>query len=135
MQKQDWDDLKAQMASPYGYMKLKCDQFEVSLGQQVDSKSRKWVTSVYVDGFFKGEWCFADENGEPKHEEARRFLRKTSKAYFSAKEVEAYRKTFGKRRATEIAAKRHVWFRADWTSFNSLKKHLLANNTSIERIH
>ncbi len=134
MQQQDWDDLKSQMDSPWGRMTLKCDQFEVSLVQQADTKGRKWLTSVYVDGFFKGEWCFADDNGEPKHEEARRFLRKTSKAYFSAKEVEAYRKAFGKRRAAEIAAKRHVWFRADWSSFNSLKKHLLANNSSIERI-
>lgn len=135
MQQQDWDDLKAQMASPYGYMRLKCDQFEVSLGQEVDSKSRKWVTSVYVDGVFKGAWCFADDNGEPLHEEARRFMRKVSRSVFTAKEIEDYRKALGKKRAAEIAARRYVHFRADWTSFNSLKRHLLANNTRIERIH
>lgn len=135
MQQQDWGELKEQMASPYGVMKLKCDQFEVSLVQQADSKSRKWQTTIYVDGFIKGQWCLSDESGNPKHEEARRFLRKTSKAIFSAKQIEGYRKVFGKREATKMAAKRHVWFRADWSSFNSLKKHLLANNTSIERIH
>ncbi len=135
MQQHDWDDLKQQMASPYGYMKLKCDQYEVTLEQRVDSKGRKWETWIFVDGVIKGEWCKPDENGNPMFEETRRFLRKSSKAYFRAKEVEQYRKAFGKRRAAEIAAKRHIWFNADWNSFNSLKKHLLANNTSIERIH
>ncbi|MDN6861035.1 hypothetical protein QO207_30970 [Pseudomonas sp. CAN2814] len=134
MEQKDWDDLQAQMDTPYGSMELQCDQFKVSLVQHSKPASRKWVTYVFVDGHYKGAWSFADENGEPKHEEARRFLRKSSKAFFSTKEIEAYRKTFGKRRATELAAKRHVWFHADWTSFNSLKKHLIANNTSIQRI-
>ncbi len=135
MQQEDWEALKEQMASPYGSMRLKCDQFEVALQQAVDSKSRKWVTAVYVDGFFKGAWTGATKEGEPVHEEARRFLRKVSKACFTAKEVEEYRKALGKRRANEVATKRYVWFSPTWSSFNSLKKHLLANNTSIERIH
>lgn len=135
MQQQDWDDLKEQMNCPFGRMKLKCDQFEVTLSQEVNSKSRKWVTTVYVDGVIKGAWCFAGDNGEPLHEEARRFMRKVSKSVFNAREVEGYRKALGKKRAAEIAARRHVYFRADWTSFNSLKRHLLANNQAIERIH
>lgn len=135
MQQEDWDALKEQMASPYGTMKLKCDQFEVALQQAVDSKSRKWATAVYVDGVFKGLWTRATPDGEPEHEEARRFMRKVSKAVFRAKEIEEYRKAFGKREAAKMAAKRHVYFLPDWSSFNSLKKHLLANNTSIERIH
>lgn len=135
MQQEDWDALKEQMASPYGSMQLKCDQFELALQQAVDSKSRKWVTAVYVDGVFKGAWTAATKEGEAEHEEARRFLRKASKAVFRAKEIEEYRKAFGKRRAAEVAAKRHVYFWPYWSSFNSLKKHLLANNTSIERIH
>lgn len=135
MQQQDWDDLKQQMASPYGYMKLKCDQFEVALSQEVDSKGRKWATSVYVDGVFKGVWCSADEKGEAKHEEGRRFLRKVTRRMHSAKKVEAYRKAFGKREANKIAAEVYVYYLPSWNNFNSLKKHLLANNTSIERIH
>jgi hypothetical protein len=135
MQQEDWDALKEQMASPYGSMRLQCDKFELALHQAVDSKSRKWVTAVYVDGVFKGAWTSATKEGEPEHEEARRFLRKVSKAVFTAKEVEQYRKALGKRRANEVAAKRHVYFLPTWSSFNSLKKHLITNNTSIERIH
>lgn len=102
MQQQDWDDLKQQMASPYGYMKLKCDQFEVALSQEVDSKGRKWATSVYVDGVFKGAWCSADEKGEAKHEEGRRFLRKVTRRMHSAKKVEAYRKALESVRPTNL---------------------------------
>ncbi|UZZ12219.1 hypothetical protein NDO41_07030 [Ectopseudomonas mendocina] len=135
MQQQDWDDLKQQMASPYGYMKLKCDQFEVALSQEVDSKGRKWATSVYVDGVFKAAWCFADEKGQPKHEEARRFLRKVTRRVNSARDVAEIQKLFGKRQAKKAAERVYVYFAPSWSSFNSLKKHLVANNTSIERIH
>ncbi|MDW3715328.1 MULTISPECIES: hypothetical protein [unclassified Pseudomonas] len=135
MEQKDWDDLKSQMASPWGHMKLKCDQYEVSLAQEADTKGRRWATTVYVDGAFKGAWCFANDKGEAEHDEARRFMRRVSRAAYSAKQVESWRKVFGKRKAAEMAAKRYVYFRPDWSSFNSLKKHLLANNTSIERIH
>lgn len=135
MQQQDWDDLKEQMASPYGYMKLKCDQFEVALAQEVNSKSRKWVTAVYVDGVVKAAWCSANEKGEPRHEETRRFLRKVTRRLNSAKEVAEIQKLFGKREAKKAAEQVYVYFLPNWSSFNSLKKHLAANNTSIERIH
>ncbi|MCY1510139.1 hypothetical protein D9M68_445080 [compost metagenome] len=102
--------------------------------QQTDSKTRKWVTSVYVDGYLKGEWSTAVD-GEAKHEEARRFLRKVQRRLYSAKQVEAYRKVAGKREANRLASKVYVYFLPSWSSFNSLKKHLLANNASIERIH
>lgn len=134
MQQQDWDDLKAQMACPWGHMKLKCDQFEVTLAQETDSKSRKWMTSIYVGGVLDGKWCQA-ENGEPLHEEARRFFRKVERRVYSAKRVEEYRKLFGKREANKLTAERYVYFLPHWSSFNSLKRHLLANNQAIERIH
>lgn len=134
MEQTDWDDLKAQMASPYGSMKLKCDQFEVNLVQETDSKSRRWLTAVYVDGYFKGEWTSAVD-GEAKHEEARRFLRKVSLAVYTKKEIEGWRKIVGKREADKMAARRIIYFVPSWSSFNSLKKHLLSNNTSIQRIH
>lgn len=134
MQQQDWDDLKAQMASPWGHMKLKCDQFEVTLAQEIDSKSRKWVTAIYVGGVLKGEWCLV-ENGEPRHEEARRFFRKVERRVYSAKEVESWRKAFGKREANKMAAKRYVFLLPHWSSFSGLQRHLVANNQTIERLH
>lgn len=134
MEQNDWDDLEHQMSQPYGRMSLQCDQFQVSLVQVTDSRSRKWSTQVYVDGVQKGAWWFADDNGEPKHEEARRFLRRVSKSLFSEAEVALHRKAFGKRSADKLAEKRFVSFECSWTSFRSLKKHLLANNPTILRI-
>lgn len=134
MQQEDWDALRAQMDSPWGQMKLQCDQFELTLVQAVSSKSKSWSTTVYVDGELRGTWCQA-ENGEPKHEQTRRFLRKVSRAVNTKKQIEDWRKVFGKRESDKLAAQKYVYFLPDWSSFNSLKKHLVANNTSIQRIH
>ncbi|MDF3931374.1 hypothetical protein [Pseudomonas citronellolis] len=133
MEQADWDALEAQMARPYGCMKLKCDQFEVAFQQQTDNKSKSWFTAVYVDGYFKGAWMQADGD-KPKFEEARRFLRKESRRVYSAKEVEQHRKIFGKREAKRLEEKRWVMFQPTWKSFNSLKKQLLATCTSIQRV-
>lgn len=133
MTQEDWDALKAQMERPWGSMALQCDQFVLALQQGVDSKAKSWSTNVYVGGVFKGEWMRADK-GEAIHEESRRFLRKVSRAFHSKKKVDEWRKIFGKREAAKYAAERFVYFDPSWKSFNSLKKHLLANNTSITRI-
>lgn len=135
MEQADWDALKAQMDSPWGEMKLQCDQYEVLLQQQTSFKSKSWSTAVYVDGFIQGEWFGASRDGQPLHEEARRFYRKVSTALYSRKEIEEARKAFGKREATKRETIKFVRFDPWWKSFNALKKHLLANNASIQRIH
>lgn len=133
MQQEDWDALKAQMGSPYGYMELQCDQYKVTLAQTVSSKNKSWSTVVYVEGVFKGLWL-SMENGEPKHDEGRRFMRKVTRSMHSRKTIEEVRKALGKREADKWEAQKYVHLDPCWSSFSSLKKHLLANNTSIERI-
>lgn len=134
MEQADWDALKAQMGSPWGVMKLQCDQYELTLVQEISSKSNSWMTAVYVNGFFKGAWMQAGKDGQPLHEEARRFYRKVSNAMYTRKEIESCRKAFGKREAAKMEARKFIHFAPSWKSFNTLKKHLLANNASIERI-
>lgn len=134
MQQEDWEALQAQMSSPYGCMELQCDQYRLALQQAVSSKSKSWSTAVYVNGEFKGLWM-SMENGEPKHDEGRRFMRKVTRSMHSRKTIEEVRKALGKREAAKWEAEKYVHLNPCWTSFNSLKKHLLANNTSIERIH
>jgi len=135
MEQADWDALKEQMASPWGYMKLKCDGFEISLSQETDRAKKSWSTVVYVDGYLKGVWLGCDhKTGEPVHEETRRFYRKVTRALHNKKDIEAYRKIYGKRKATEMEAVKFFTYDWSWKSFSSLKKHLLANNTSITRI-
>lgn len=133
MTQEDWDALKAQMESPWGSMKLQCDQYELTLEQVTNSKNKSWETVVYVDGYIKGIWWEA-EGDQPKYEEARRFMRKVSRALHTKKDLEFYRVTRGKRVATQMAAVKYTRFDHCWKSFTALKKHLLANNTSITRI-
>ncbi|MGO2713229.1 MAG: WGR domain-containing protein [Pseudomonas helleri] len=136
MEQSDWDALKEQMASPWGFMKLKCDGFEIHLSQQTDSTKKSWSTLVYVDGYLKGAWLACNHRtGEPEHEEARRFYRKVTRALHTKKEIEFYQKVYGKRKAAEAQAVKFITYDWSWKSFNSLKKHLLANNTSITRIN
>lgn len=135
MEQADWDALKEQMASPWGGMTLKCDEFEIYLSQQTDSTKKTWSTLVYVNGYLKGAWLDCDNrSGEPKHEEARRFYRKVTRALHTKKEIEIYRKIWGTRKAAEAEAVKFITYDWSWKSFSSLKKHLLANNTSITRI-
>uniref|UniRef100_A0A6H1ZF43 Uncharacterized protein n=1 Tax=viral metagenome TaxID=1070528 RepID=A0A6H1ZF43_9ZZZZ len=133
MEQEDWDALKAQMDSPWGQMTLQCDDYELTLQQQTANKS--WSTVVYVNGVFKGIWMDATKDGQPVHEEARRFFRKSSKSVYTRKEIELWRKTFGKREAAEKEALKVVLYDCRWKSFASLKKQLLAHNTIIKRIH
>lgn len=135
MEQVDWDALKEQMASPWGCMKLKCDEFEIDLVQMTRPTKKSWETTIYVNGYLKGIWLDCDHrSGEPKHEEARRFYRKVTRALHTKKEIELYRKIWGKRKAAEAEAVKFITYDWSWKSFSSLKKHLLANNTSIARI-
>lgn len=133
MEDKDWSDLKSQMDSPFGEMKLQCDQYVLSLVQVIDRKSRSWKTFIYVNGVLEGRWLLG-EQGEPKHEETRRFMRKESRRIYSAKEVSKVQKVMGKRYAQEIAARSVVMFYPYWSSFMALKKHLVAHNQNIQRI-
>lgn len=136
MEQADWDELKAQMQSPYGSMKLKCDQFEVNLSQAISPGKKTWGTLIYVDGYLKGTWLSCNHRtGEPEHEETRRFLRKVTRSLHSKKEVEAYRKVFGKREAAKMEAAKFFTYDWEWRSFTALKKHLIANNKEITRLH
>lgn len=134
MQQEDWNALEAQMGSPWGRMTLKCDQFEVTLVQETSPKSKSWRTSVYVDGVIKGEWMRA-EGDQPKCEEARRFLRRVGRSAYTKKQIDEWRKVFGKREAAKMEAQKYFYFDPGWSSYRSLKKHLQENNNSIERIH
>ena len=136
MEQADWDALKEQMTSPWGSMKLKCDGYEIDLVQVTQPTQKSWSTVVYVEGYLKGIWLSCDhKTGVPEHDEARRFYRKVTRALYAKKDIEAYRKIFGKREATKREAAKFITYDWHWKSFNSLKKHLVENNTEITRLH
>lgn len=137
MEQADWDELKAMMAQPWGCMKLKCDGFEIDLVQMTESAKKTWYTHIYVDGVIKGEWCCGHVSNKPgpEAEEVRRFMRKKSTPLHNKLDIAYYKKVHGKRHADKMAEVKFITYDPYWKSFNSLKKHLLANNTSVTRIH
>ncbi|MBI6895427.1 hypothetical protein JET64_01255 [Pseudomonas putida] len=136
MQQADWDELKRQMDTPFGYMKLDCDGFVVSLVQATEPGKKSWGTDVYVNGSLKGIWFNCDhETGVTEHEETRRFFRRINGSLYTKRDLEFTRRMYGKRAADKDAARKWITYSCTWKSFNSLKKHLEANNTSIERLH
>ncbi|CAB5597409.1 Uncharacterised protein [Pseudomonas putida] len=136
MQQADWDELKEQMNTPYGSMKLKCDGFDVELVQVIQAGKKSWGTTVYVNGYIRGMWLNCDnKTGATEHEETRRFYRKITRGLYTPKQLEALRKIWGKREADKRAAQKFITYDWTWKNFTSLKRHLQANNTSIERLH
>lgn len=127
----DWDEIKRMMDVPYGAIKLCCDGYDLSLVQHVSSKRKTFETVVYVNGNISGAWWEADEHGNAKYEEAKRFWMRRTRQLRSAGTLKNYEKAFGKRARRKIENEKIVFFEPVWRSFNSLKKHLISHNREI----
>lgn len=128
---QDWADIKTAMSRVFGSVELRVDGYRVTLQRRLVSANR--LTNVlYINGFMKGEWLIAD------CQVRRRFMRPSTKSLFRTRKPDAKTvKALGKRRAEKLMNdmfEQHKFtsYSPDWPSIASFKKHLLANNTSIE---
>lgn len=123
----EWKQAEGALQGSFGSVKLLVDGYELTLVVQ-PLKALRYVIGVYVNGWMKGEWMLHD------CEERRRFLRPL---HFSAY-TPAMKKSFakmGKRtlKAANIDLTRKLTqYLPHWSSFGSLKRHLVANNKSIE---
>ena len=125
----DWDQVKGALSMPYGRVTLRCDAFELALQVSAVGPLRFEIVS-YVDGHFTGEWIVND------CEQRRRFLRpRTVPMYPRAKRAQLVAK-FGRKRAEEWfdLGKTYTHWSWGWPSFAPLKRHLVANNQSIELV-
>lgn len=129
MTKEEWSQVEAALKDFFSLVKLKIDEYEVSLRlERIDTYSNR--IGVYVNGEFKGKWLMED------CEERRRFLRKREKSVMTVKQrkdLEKLPKKFRKE-YEEMLNRSYVYYEPWWTSFNSLKKHLIKENESIELI-
>lgn len=132
MTKEDWAQVELQLSHPWGRVELLIDGYQVALvvGRE---KALKFTIAVYINGIMKGEWV------KGGCEEAKRFLRPMVKRYYSpAKQAEITKglpKTFAKKFIKEHGLdKTFVLYDLSWPSFGPMKRHLLANNTSIELV-
>jgi len=121
-----WKSVERQLESPWGSVKLRVDGYDLVLQVQQEAP-RHFVIMPYVNGRFLGQWLLHTEAGG-WHEEARRFLPVTKRRVFRASRL----KCVSKRVADELSRKTFECRGYYWSSFAALKRHLIANNTSIE---
>ena len=130
MSKDGWVQVQEALKSLYSIVKLKIDDYEVTLSL-VRVSTYKLAIAIYVGGMFKGIWLTED------CEERRRFVRKTEKSLMSPKQKAEFDK-FPKRMQKEFARKynnmKYDFYSSVWTSFGALKKHLIENNKNIELV-
>lgn len=94
MKKEEWDKVEKALSGYYGHASLKVDGRKITFQRQLVSKNRLGIVT-FVDGEFKGIWCFGDkpspETVYMRHHEkfkytagARREMKKFSKARLKA---------------------------------------------------
>lgn len=128
MTKEEWKEVEERLKRLMDIVELQCDGYKVSLVLKRESQFKNSIM-VYVNGVFKGEWM------EKDCEESRRFLRKVTKSLMSQKQRKEYKK-FPKRLQKQLKwdERKYSYYVPTWTSFNSLKRHLIKENSSIELI-
>lgn len=129
MTKEDWNNAESALKNLFSYVNLKIDGYDVTLHLERMDTYKNGIM-VYVNGKINGKWLFDD------CEERRRFLRKREKLLMSTKQINAFKKMPKKmqKEYKELYEKKYVYYDFYWTSFNSLKRHLLKENESIELV-
>ena len=128
MSNEDWEYVKNQINHYLG-IQLKCDEHLLTL-RITRISELKLAIVFYVNGKFKGEWLMND------CEERKRFFRPVNKSVYTAKQKKGFKK-LGKRYLKQNnfdPDKKITYYQFYWTNFNSLKQHLIKNNTNIKLV-
>jgi hypothetical protein len=123
MKNEDWDKVEHSMQIPWGWVTLVCDGYQIDIRTGI---YKRHLSSIcYVNGSFKGAWILND------CEERRRFFRPVKRLNWKPRVLKGLSKK--KLKCMNIdPAETSISYSAEWTSFRSLKAHLIKNNTSIE---
>lgn len=125
---EQWKKVELVLRMPWGEARLRVDGFDLTL-QVRQVKPLHYAIVPFVNGFHRGTWLTKKE-GEEWCEEARRFL--PLKKVFLYSRSKLMKTKLPKKKKEELASL-HIETRGlYWTSFAALKRHLLANNESIE---
>lgn len=131
MTKEEWKDVEGDLRGAYGAVKLTIDGFDISLQRQIDNNHI--VTTIYVDGSIKVINLGGEETEINRrfYRPSTRYLRKMKPGENREKEIRKL-KRLGLGKYADIYQKRVTMFWPWWNNFNSMKKHLIKNNESIE---
>lgn len=122
---EEWKKVETELSSPFGYVKLKIDGYNVTI-RTLPDRPLHYALVVYIDGEFKTKWCIED------CEERRRFCFKSKKSLLT---VQDKKKLKRERKAVREEVERRMTIYTYYPIFNSfrtLKSHLIKNNVSIE---
>ncbi len=124
---EDWKEVETRLSIPYSSVKLKIDGYDVTIGHAME-KPLKYCLVIYIDGIFKTKWVLED------CEIRRRFCSKHTKNLLTAKEKKALMRQRKALREQIMKDMTFEWYSPYWSSFRSLKSHLIKNNKSIELV-
>jgi hypothetical protein len=130
--KEEWEQIERDIVFMPGFVKLLIDGFKIQLSR-VHNPKNKLITSIliYVNGEISGKWVIEKEGEDPLYKDIRnKFLRKRTSRISTIGNLR--KKGFRKREAEKFIKKyTHVAYDVSWTSFRSLKSHLIRNNKEI----
>ena len=136
MTPEDWEKvIKLERSWTGARVKLAIDGFEVIIKRERLKKTQD-IFMVYINGWFKGEWLNND------CEERRRFYQCKKLYLYSGKQRQnLIKESVNKKRSADyrkwckeqLDAQTFI-YTPQWRSLASFKRHLIANNKSIELI-
>lgn len=126
---QEWKEIDEKLKSIFNIVELMCDGYKLSVRLERCGQFKNAI-AVYINGQIKGEWY-------KECEESRRFFKKVSKSLYPQKQKDKWKKMSKKAKVQlEIDIdKKYFYYTPLWTSFNSLKRHLIKENKEIELIN
>lgn len=128
MTSEEW--LLAEKSTLYSYdgCKLMIDGYGVELRLEPETLYKKHI-AVYVNGKIEGKWLFDD------CEERRRFFQPRTRTISKNKaQKELFKRLSKKQQSIWNEKSKYTYYWPYWGNFASLKRHLIANNKSIELV-
>lgn len=127
MTKDEWEQAENALHSLFNYVKLNIDGYEITLKLERVG-TYKNVIMLYINDKLDFKLLLED------CEERRRFARIRTRTLLKADSKKWLKKQSKKLQAELTEKCTYTYYEFWWTSFNSLKKHLIKNNTNIEVI-
>lgn len=124
-----WQQLEEQLGSIFFKATAIADGHELTFRRALHKD--RLVVEVYVDGWMKGEWSKANEQGEPVHPEGR-FWRPYRSRAWKLKQYPQLKRAFGKRKADKMTALHTVAYMSWWNSPRTLVRHLRKHFPDLE---
>jgi hypothetical protein len=134
--KEQWAQIEKSLSHPWGAARLTVDGYDVKLEvRRVSQRTMKYEIAVFIGGDIKGQWIMRD------CDERRRFYRPVVTKVHNKKQRESLLKIPKKTLAKWAKENKNfdpdatfIIYSPTWLTFAPLRRHLEANNDSIELV-